>query len=85
MKKHKTQLESYDQIDLFNSKFHDKFHDKFDDNFDDQTSSSLIDELSFDPWDSTRGRNIIKAQGKKGKDIKFYFDALDQQYHLFED
>ncbi len=66
-------LKDYEQIDLF-------YEDAFED-----LSVQLKEDSSFDPWDITRGRNIINAQGKDGKDVKFYFDALDQQYHLFEE
>lgn len=66
--------QDYEQIDLFD---------------DLESSNEMIGHRSsqdyFDPWDNTRGRNIIKALDKDGKDITLYFDALDQQYHLFDE
>ncbi len=65
--------QDYEQIDLFDEL---------------ESTSSFTHAITqdyFDPWDNTRGRNIIKALGKDGKDVTLYFDALDQQYHLFEE
>lgn len=64
---------NYEQIDLFAN-----------DNLEDFADLQEEDNY-FDPWDATRGRNIIKAQGKDGKDITLYFDSLDQMYHLFDE
>lgn len=63
-------LDTSDQMDLF-EKEEDSNHNWSND--------------YEDMWDDTRGRNIIKALGHNGKDIKIYFDSLDQQYHLFEE
>lgn len=73
MKNDKLDLKDYEQIDLFYEEASEDLSDK------------LMDESAYDPWDITRGRNIIKAYGKDGKDVTLYFDALDQQYHLFEE
>ncbi len=73
MNKNKIQAYNYDQIDLF-----------YEDSSN-QRSNSGFDNSAFDPWDSTRGRNIIRVQSRNGKNVKLYFDSLDQQYHLFED
>jgi hypothetical protein len=67
--KKQTKNINYEQIDLL---------------LDDSYEPSRLDS-SFEAWDMTRGRNIIKAQGRDGKDITLYFDSLDQQYHLFEE
>lgn len=72
MKSAKSSLD-YEQIDLFYDDAYEKLSDR------------LMENNSHDPWDTTRGRNIIRAQGKDGKDVTLYFDALDQQYHLFEE
>lgn len=71
MKSHK--LFDYEQIDLFSEDNHEDLND------------SGFNKNYFDPWDVTRGRNIIKAQGKNGQNITLYYDALDQQYHLFDE
>lgn len=73
MRTNKLYLSDYEQIDLF------------EEQTSEDQSEKIFAENSFDAWDITRGRNIIRAQGKDGKDVTFYFDALDQQYHLFED
>jgi hypothetical protein len=73
MKSNSLGLKDYEQIDLFYEEASEDLSDK------------LMDESAYDPWDITRGRNIIKALGKDGKDVTLYFDALDQQYHLFDE
>lgn len=63
-------------------------YEQFDFFYEDENSRSEAieyDAPSFELWDDTRGRNIIHAQGRNGKDVKIYFDSLDQQYHLFDE
>lgn len=73
MKTDKLSLKDYEQIDLFHE------------DASESLSETMMDTSSYDPWDVTRGRNIIKALGKDGQDVTLYFDALDQQYHLFDE
>lgn len=77
MKNDKLDLKDYEQIDLF--------YEENSEDLSDKLIGESADASTYDPWDVTRGRNIIKAHGKDGKDVTLYFDALDQQYHLFEE